>query len=268
MIESDVLRVEFSHRDRVAHLVMTSPRNLNAMDEAMARAYREAREILEKSGLALRMIVVKGEGRAFSAGGDLEMLKQKAGKSVDRNEREMMEFYLSFLGLRDLHLPILSLLHGHVVGAGFCFSAACDLRVAASDTLLSAPFARLALHPGMGGSYFLARAFGSEVARELMLTGRRMPAEEAFMKGYVSRVVEPTDLSAAGNELIEQVLWSAPEATRALLVGERERERAAISQALSREAREQALCYARPEFLAGIEALQQKAAPPWHTGSF
>lgn len=263
MIESKVLRVELSHQNRVARLVMTSPANLNAMDEAMARAYRQARTALEESELPLRLVVVEGEGRAFSAGGDLEMLKVKADKSVELNEKEMMEFYLSFLGLRDLNLPILALLQGHVVGAGFCFSAACDLRVAASDALFAAPFARLALHPGMGGSYFLARALGSEVARELMLTGRRMPAEEAYQRGYVSCVVEKEALSEAANTLITQVLGSAPEAVRATLRGERERERPALEQALAREAREQALCYARPEFLAGIEALQKKTAPPW-----
>lgn len=263
MIKSDVLKLEMSHANRVAHLTMTSPHNLNAMDERMAEAYRRAKTVLQELEWPLRLIVVKGEGRAFSAGGDLEMLRLKASKSQEQNEREMMEFYLSFLGLRELDLPILCLLHGHVVGAGFCFSAACDLRVAADDAKFAAPFTRLALHPGMGGSYFLARSLGSETARELMLTGRRMTAEEAYRRGFVSQVVGTDELKTAAEEVIEQVLGSAPQATRALLKGERERESEIVASTLAKEAKEQALCYARPEFLDGILALQQKQSPPW-----
>lgn len=262
-MSTEVLKIDFSYRQQVATLTLNSPQNLNAMDLNMAESFRQARILLQEHSQALRAVVIQGEGRAFSAGGDLEMLRLKAEKSEHQNRVEMLEFYLSFLGLRSLNVPLICLLHGHVVGAGFCFSAACDIRLAADDTKLSAPFTRLALHPGMGGSYFLARSLGSEVARELMLTGRRMGAEEALRHGFVSRVTTSAELREAGRQVTESLLSSAPEATRALLASEREREEETVMATLRREAKEQALCYARPEFLAGIEALRQKAPPPW-----
>jgi enoyl-CoA hydratase len=261
LIRSKLL-FEESHNGEVVHLVLNSPDNLNAMDLEMADAFREATARV-KERTECRAVVIRGLGRAFSAGGDLEMLRLKVEKSEQQNEREMMDFYLSFLGLRDLVVPLVCALHGHVVGAGFCFAAACDIRLADSSTLLAAPFARLALHPGMGGSYFLAKALGSGVARELMLTGRRMTAQEALQRGFVTSVSEPNDRLDELDRLLGRLLRSSPQATRALLQTEREAQSTDVAAALAREAREQARCYARSEFLAGVTALQNKQRPPW-----
>lgn len=258
----DKLQWEESHSGKVVHLILNSPENLNAMDLSMAEAFRAAKSRLENHE-GLRLVAIRGRGRAFSAGGDLEMLKLKAQKSLATNEEEMLWFYRSFLGLRDLNVPLVCALHGHVVGAGFCFASACDVRVADETCLLSAPFARLALHPGMGGSYFLPRCFGPEVARELMLTGRRMAAPEAQKLGYLAAVTSPDQLHQELEALLSNILKSAPEATRALLVRQREDEAEVVERTLKREATEQAKCYQRPEFLGGVEALQRKEAPPW-----
>jgi enoyl-CoA hydratase/carnithine racemase len=255
------LSVEWTHEGRVARLTMTSERNLNAMDEAMAQAFRQARSGL--SVARLRAVVISGQGRAFSAGGDLAMLYAKAGKDVETNRLEMLQFYASFLDLRDLEVPLICALHGHSVGAGFCFAAACDLRVADSSARFAAPFTRLGLHPGMGGSYFLPRALGSETARDLMLSGRRMAAEEARERGFLSALVGEGELDGALESLLDGVLQGAPLATRALLRSQREDEREALQRALAREAAEQAACYARPEFLEGLDALSAKRRPGW-----
>ena len=257
----DKLSLTFTHDHRVARLTMRTPENLNAMDEAMADAFREACSRL--GGDRLRAVVISGQGRAFSAGGDLAMLYAKAAKDGETNRREMMEFYLSFLGLRDLEVPLLCALHGHSVGAGFCFAAACDLRVADRTARFAAPFTRLGLHPGMGGSFFLPRGLGTEIARDLMLSGRRLGAEEAKSLGFLSALVPEGELSQAVETALEGVLLGAPLATRALLRSQREAEKPSLEAALKREAAEQAECYARPEFLQGLDALSQKRSPPW-----
>lgn len=240
---------------------MTSPQNLNAMDEAMAEAFRKVRPLL--AGEQLRAVVVSGQGRAFSAGGDMAMLYAKATRDFETNRCDMMEFYCSFLGLRDLEVPLLCALQGHAVGAGFCFAAACDLRVADRTAQFAAPFTRLGLHPGMGGSYFLPRSLGSEVARELMLTGRRLGAEQARALGFLSSVVAEGSLAAAVDEILEGILLGAPLATRAFLRSQRQVEQPQVEAALRREAAEQAECYRRPEFLKGLDALSQKRSPDW-----
>jgi enoyl-CoA hydratase len=257
------LELNWTHGGTVARLTMVSPDNLNAMDEPMAEAFRAATQRLaQREGL--RAVVVTGQGRAFSAGGDLAMLMAKAKKDFATNRREMLEFYSSFLGLRQLNSPLICALQGHVVGAGFCFAAACDLRVADTTAQFAAPFTRLGLHPGMGGSYFLPRGLGSEVARDLMLTGRRLSAEQARRLGFLSELVPPEQLGAAVEQLLDSVLSGAPEATRALLTSQRALEAAAVEEALQKEAEEQARCYGRAEFLEGLEALSQKRTPRWN----
>jgi enoyl-CoA hydratase len=240
---------------------MTSPATLNAMDEAMAEAFVQARlQLLEAPP---RAVVIAGQGRAFSAGGDLTMLRAKAQLDHQTNRQRMMLFYGSFLDLRDLNVPLLCAIHGHAVGAGFCFAAACDLRVADSTAQFAAPFTRLGLCPGMGGSYFLPRSLGSETARDLMLTGRRMGAQEARQLGFLSAVVPEGSLEEAVQQTLDGVLLGGPEATRDLVCQQREAERTVLHAALQREADAQARCYGRAEFLEGIDALAQKRAPNW-----
>lgn len=250
-----------SHDSLVARLTMNSPENLNAMDDAMASAFREARAKLAQQ--QLRAIVITGKGRAFSAGGDLAMLHAKSQKDLATNQREMLEFYRSFLALRDLNVPLICALQGHAVGAGLCFAAGCDLRIAARDAMFAAPFTRLGLHPGMGGSFFLPRSLGSEVARELLLTGRRLGASEAKTLGFVSAVVEDEKLEEALSETLAGILASAPKATEALLKSQRDAERPHLEAALLQEAKEQAQCYARPEFVEGLNAVAEKRTPVW-----
>ena len=260
MMKSKIL-VRHSEGGQVAHLTLNSPNNLNAMDLEMAEAFRQVSADMKAS--PPRVVVISAEGRAFSAGGDLAMLKAKAEKDHETNRREMMEFYLSFLGLRDLNVPLVCAIQGHAVGAGFCFAAACDVRVADESALFAAPFTRLGLHPGMGGSFFLPRSLGSELARELVLTGRRLNAADALRAGFLTRVVGLGSLLHAAEEIVEGVLKGAPHATRSLLANERERERAAVQAALEQEAQEQALSYARPEFLEGVQALCDRRNPQW-----
>ncbi len=261
-MSENILLTEMSHHERVAHLVLNNPENLNAMSLEMAQAFRRATDELA-SKTDLRAVVIRGEGRAFSAGGDLKMLRLKAEKTVEENRGEMLWFYRSFLGLRELFVPLICCLHGHVVGAGFCFAAACDIRIADETVKLSAPFTRLALHPGMGGSYFLPLVLGRAVANDLMLTGRRMTADEAARLGFISVQAPAGELLGHLDPVLESVLKSAPAATRALLQSQRLGEQSALERALEAEAIEQAQCYARTEFVDGVEALMAKEAPPW-----
>lgn len=255
------LVLNYEESDRIAHLRMNSPENLNAMDEAMADAFRKATGQLQK--LIPRAVVISAEGRAFSAGGDLNMLRAKADKDFETNRLDMMSFYSSFLGLRDLNVPLVCAIQGHAVGAGFCFAAACDVRVADESALFAAPFTRLGLHPGMGGSYFLPRSLGSELARELVLTGRRLNASDALRAGFLTRVVSVGGVLVAAEEVVIGILKGAPLATQSLLLNERERERPMLEAALRQEAQEQALSYGRKEFVEGIEALAARRAPSW-----
>lgn len=259
------IELSYTHEESVARLLMTSPANLNAMDQPMAEAF--CRAVLELKSRRLRAVVIRGAGRAFSAGGDLAMLKAKASQDFESNRLEMLDFYQSFLGLRKLEVPLICAVHGYAVGAGFCFAAACDIRLGDVTASFAAPFTRLGLHPGMGGSFFLPRTLGFAAANDLMLTGRRLSAAEALSLGFLSRVVEPGKLEKAIEEVVDGILMGGPEATAALIRSQRDYQQEELASALEREAFEQAASYARPEFLTGLEAVGCKRAPEWPSKS-
>ncbi len=256
------LLLEFRSAEQVAHLRLNQPENLNAMDLAMAGAFRRVTETLHNHR-ALRAVVISGEGRSFSAGGDFAMLQAKAKKTPEQNRLEMLEFYRSFLGLRDLNVPLICALHGHTVGAGLGFAAACDLRLGATELALAAPFLRLGLAPGMGGSHTLPTAFGEARARDLILSGRRMGAEEAQLCGFVCRVVGKAELLEATFQKCSEVLANGPYAIGRYLKNQREAERESLESALELEAQSQADCYAQAEFLEGLASLQERRAASW-----
>ncbi|MEW6283246.1 MAG: enoyl-CoA hydratase/isomerase family protein, partial [Candidatus Eremiobacterota bacterium] len=168
--------IRYTRQGEVGQILLNDPDRLNAMGEEMAGAMRAL--VDELRGHRPRVLVLTGAGRAFSAGGDLEMLERKRATGVERNRPLMLEFYASYLGLLELEVPLVAAVNGHAVGAGAVLACACDVRLADPAARFAFPFARLGLHPGMGATWFVPRVAGA-AATELLLTGRMIGAEEA-----------------------------------------------------------------------------------------
>lgn len=243
----------YREENGVGELCFNDPDRLNAMGEEMAAAMREhVSKLLESRP---RVLILRGEGRAFSAGGDLAMLERKRHLGREENRRLMLEFYASFLNLLELEVPLIAALHGHAVGAGMVLACACDLRVADPATRMGFPFARLGLHPGMGATYFLPRLVGAGAARELLLTGSTVDAPRARELGLINQIASPV-LEAARN-MASSLLTGAPEAMRDTLLTLRG-DPAELRRALEREAGCQADSYGREEFAEGLRAARAK----------
>ena len=103
----------------------------------------------------------------------------------------MIAFYRAWLSIRKLEVPTIAAVNGAAIGAGLCLALACDIRYAATGAKLGAPFVRLGMHAGMAGTYLLPNVVGEAHARDLLLTGRVVEADEALRLGLVSRVIEP-----------------------------------------------------------------------------
>jgi enoyl-CoA hydratase/carnithine racemase len=240
-------------QDEVGELSFNDPQRLNAMGEEMAAAMRE--HLRKLKAAPPRVLILRGEGRAFSAGGDLAMLERKRHLGREENRRLMLEFYASFLDLLALEVPLVAALHGHAVGAGMVLACACDLRVADPETRMAFPFARLGLHPGMGATHFLPRLVGAGAASELLLTGTTVGAERALELGLINQIGSP--VLEGARKLAQSLLKGAPLALRDTLLTLRG-DRAELARALEREALCQAESYARPEFAEGLRAAQEK----------
>lgn len=121
----------------------------------------------------VRVVILTGEGKAFSAGGDLDFLLNRANDEPGNNAPMMRAFYARFLSLLQLPVPVIAAINGPAIGAGMCVAAACDLRIAAKTTDMGFTFAKLGLHPGMGCTFFLPALIGQQNASRLLLTVRQ-----------------------------------------------------------------------------------------------
>lgn len=241
----------------IATLTLNRPEKLNALTHEMGDLVVEAVRNLN-ADRDVRVLVVRGEGRAFSAGGDLDWLLDNARKSEAENRAGMEAFYKKFLSLRELDVPAIAMVHGRATGAGFCFALGCDLRIASHDAIFSANFVRVGLNPGMGGSYSLTQLLGPGLASELIYTGRDVFAEEALSLGLISQMVTPESLEAATYAMAERIAANAPLAIRHAKAALRLAQTEPLDTVLSREAGGQAECFASQDLIEGVEAARAR----------
>ena len=211
-----------------------------------------------------RVVVVRGAGRAFSAGGNLDNLEAETRGERAREEGGLgggANFYRLFLSIRELRIPTIAAINGHAIGAGFCFSLAHDMRVVHEKAKLGMTFVKLGIHPGMASTWNLPRLIGQAKASELLYTGRLVSGQEAFELGIANRVAGDDNFDQVVEELAQQVAGSAPVAVRALkatLAGTFER---SIDDAVEREAAAQAMTFRTEDAKEGIQAIREKRAP-------
>jgi enoyl-CoA hydratase/carnithine racemase len=238
-------------------ITLNDPSNLNAMGEDMAAEFKALVHLLKPNAQSLRCIIITGAGRAFSAGGNLEMLEKKIQLSSEENYKRMRNFYDSFLSILELNIPLIAAVNGHAVGAGLCVATACDVRIAAEGAKFGVTFTRLGLHPGMGGTYFLPKVLGYAAAAELMLTGRVIDAAEALRIGLVSKVEKAENLLGQAKLIAAEIAQCGPLANHQLVESLR-KSPDSLETALGREASCQSINYASSQFKEGVRAAIEK----------
>jgi enoyl-CoA hydratase/carnithine racemase len=254
---SDHVRVEIG---AVSQIVLARADKQNAMTPEMGAAIADAVERINASDEA-RVVLLRGEGRAFCAGGDFSVIEGNSRRTPEQNRHAMLLFYSSYLSVLKLNVPSIAVVHGAAVGAGLCLAMACDLRVAAQKAKLGANFVRVGLHPGMGCSLLLPWLVGPARAAELMLTGKLLTGEQAERIGLVNLAVVHERLEASVGEMVEELLASAPIAvaqTKATLLAPL---RAELSRALEREASAQAIDFTTADLAEAVAAFREGRSP-------
>lgn len=257
---SDAVTVERTGKEgRIAVVRLNRPDKLNAMTIELGDGFAAAVEQLNRESEGLGAVVVTGNGKAFSAGGDLGFLRDRHHDTPSRNAPVMRTFYHRFLCVRSLPVPVIAAINGPAIGAGLCFALACDVRIASPKAKMGLTFTALGLHPGMGATHYLPSIVGPQVASELLLTGKVISGDEAERCGLVARTAE--DPLAAAMESAEMMAAAGPVAVRTCVRSLRQRQDLGLEQALQREADAQAQCYASGDYADGVEAIAEKRAP-------
>jgi 2-(1,2-epoxy-1,2-dihydrophenyl)acetyl-CoA isomerase len=182
--------IRYGAVDGVATIALARPDKLNAIDATMHADLRTALEAAEADA-AVRCVVITGDGRAFSSGQDLteERLPGPDGK-IDFGGRLDRDYNPLVLRLYAYPKLTIAALNGPTVGAAANIVLACDIVVAARSAYLQEAFARIALVPDCGGTWFLPRLVGPKLALALMLTADQVPADDLHRMGIVYKVYD------------------------------------------------------------------------------
>jgi len=161
------------------------------------------------------VLILTGEGSAFSAGGNIKTMGQRAkGPAFELQQAYRRGIQSIPLALEECDVPVIAAVNGPAIGAGFDMVNMCDIRIGSTAAQFGETFVNLGIIPGDGGAWFLQRIVGYQRAAELTLTGRIVKAEEAKALGILLEVVEPGELLPRAQEIAAKIASKPPLAVR------------------------------------------------------
>ena len=257
-------RVTVTLSDHIAHVQLSRPEKMNAVDQAMIDALLEAGA--EVAASPARVVVISGAGKAFCAGTDLSALGGFVGKDMDsvilpRTHGEGLTNQWQEIALqwRRLEVPVIAALHGVAFGAGLQLALGAEIRIAAPDTRLAVMEMKWGIVPDMGGMVLLPQLVRSDVLRRLVYTADPIEAAQAERWGLVTEIAD--DPLAAAMAMAGQIARKSP---RAICAAKRLidlSEHSDAREVLLAESREQAALIGTPEQMEVIAAEFGKREP-------
>ena len=199
-------------RPGVAEVTMSRPEVFNAFDEAMIAELDAAFARLQADA-SVRVIVLAGEGKHFSAGADLQWMQRASQATREWNLQDARKFAAMLARIEAAPKPTVARVHGAALGGGVGLACACDIAIAADDASFSVSEAKFGILPAVIGPY-VTNAVGKRQARRLALTTARIGAAEALAMGLVQQVVPAAALDAAVDATVAQLLAGGPNAQR------------------------------------------------------
>jgi enoyl-CoA hydratase len=257
---SDYQAIAFAVDDAVATITLNRPDVHNAMNEPMRRELTHCFDRLATDD-AVKVIVVTGAGtRAFSAGADIREFVEPLVPVRFREQRRRLDFRQA---MDRCGQPIVAAINGFALGGGLELALACDIRIAAADATLGLTEINLAIIPGGGGTQRLPRLVGRGKALEMILTGARLPADEALAIGLVERVVPAGDALKAAAELARTMAAKAPTALRYAKEAVVKGLELPLAEGLRLEGDLSTLLRTTEDRVEGAKAFLEKRAPRW-----
>ena len=254
--------IEVERSPAVAWVWLNRPEVHNAFDHALMEELTEAYAVLG-TDQGVRVLVLAGRGRSFSAGADVQWMKQQGTASLEENIADARRLAQLFRRIAECPKPTIARVHGAALGGGVGLVAACDIAIGAIDAVFATTEVRLGLIPATIAPYVL-RAIGDRQARRLFQTGERIDAATAQSIGLLHETVPPEKLDQRINVVIDSILAGAPLAQAAAkelinAVGQRPITDALIEDTAQRIAHRRA----EPEAKEGLHAFLERRPAEW-----
>jgi len=250
----------YSESQGVATLTLNRPDKRNSISyELIDDVTAALKQAAESSALVL---ILTGAGSAFSAGMDLENLKNLLGRSPEQNLKDSQTMAGLFRSLYDFPKPTIAAVNGPAIAGGTGLATLCDFTLAVPEAKFGYTEVRIGFVPGIVSSYLVA-IVGEKRARDLLLTGRIFGAEEAYRLGLVTEIVSPDQLIARTHALAAELMQNGPNslrATKALLSSYTKDQ---LDRQLEAAIRENAAVRQTPDFKEGITSFLEKRKPKW-----
>jgi len=263
---TDCVRVTVENE--VAHVRLSRPDKMNALDPAMFEAIAEAGADLRDSP-EIRAVVLSGEGRAFCAGLDVDRLLAAANgepllptADLTRRTHGIANFAQHIVWLwRELPIPVIAAVHGVAFGGGFQLALGADLRYLAPDTKLAVIETKWGLVPDMCGTQLMRHLAHEDVVRELIYTGRVFSADEALAYGFATRLAD--DPVAAALATAREIAGRSPGAIRAAKRLLNLSATCDVASGLAAETAEQAALLGTVNHVEAVRSNLEHRAPRW-----
>ncbi len=240
----------------IAIITLNRQKTLNTLNEAMLIQLKGALTTLDKDR-NVRVAIIVAEGRSWCAGADLKWMGsfgEEASKLINYGQEV-------FTLIEKAHFPVIAAINGYALGGGMELALACDIRIASEKALFGQPETTVGLNPGWGATYRLPKTVGLGIAKELILTGRKFPVDEALKIGLISAIYPHEQLRDKAIELAEQIASNAPiavqEAKRAINKGLN----VSLEEGHKAEVEGSKICFETEDIREGIAAIFEKRKP-------
>ena len=251
----------FSIEGGIARIRLNRPETLNALNRTLLGEFRTALDLIAGSAEA-RVLLLSGEGKGFSSGADLSGGSSPAGSPGFDAGAVLEDYYNPIMQrLFALPVPIVSALHGPVVGAGCMLALAADVVVAARSAYFLQAFVNIGLIPDAGSTWWLPRLVGVGRASGMMLLGERIPAEKAAAWGLIYEMVEDDELAARAEAIATRFAAGPTRAYDLIRQAIRAGLESNFAVALELERQSQREAGNTKDFAEGVAAFREKRKP-------
>jgi len=250
----------YEKKDNIAWITLNRPDVLNAQNDTvrseLASAVTEARHDDE-----IKVVVITGAGeKAFSAGADIRQFVNWTAIDVLNTLKQEKR---AIQQVRELLKPVIAMVNGLALGGGCELAMACDMIIASENARFGQPEVNVGVIPGGGGTQILTRLVGEKMAKELVLTGGLIPAQEALRIGLINRVVPKEKLKETVDEIISKLTTKSPAILKMAKIAVNKALESPLSVGMEGEKELFAMCFGTEDQKEGAMAFLEKRKPQW-----